>query len=148
MQREKIEEMVSSLCDFLNNSSIFSLCKAAVCYFYINYVKPFEYYNEEMALLLFKFVLAKEDFEQVPAIINIEDLLSKTYFDQINFLSKESEMKLDLTYITNFIVDHLQEQFVQITSLQEFNDYSLVKEEMYQIDEKAKKPLNDSTITS
>lgn len=143
---EKIEEMVSSLCDFLNNSSIFSLCKAAVCYFYINYVKPFEYYNEEMALLLFKFVLAKEDFEQVPAIINIEDLLSKTYFDQINFLSKESEMKLDLTYITNFIVDHLQEQFVQITSLQEFNDYSLVKEEMYQIDEKAKKPLNNSAI--
>lgn len=131
---DRIVEMIDSLCNFLNNSSLFSLAKASICYFYINYVKPFEYYNEEMALLMFKFVLAKEDFEQVPSLIKLEDLLSKSFSEQISYLSKESEMKLDLTYITNFLVDHLLNQFNEITSLVNDNDYSLVKEEVYQID--------------
>ena len=133
---EKIPELVNSLCEFLNNSSLFSVAKAAICFFYINYIKPFEYYNEEMAVLLFKYVLSKEDFESIPSLILIEDIISKEFESMITSLSRESEMRLDLTYITNFIVNHLKEKINDFEELGQEIDSSMVFAENYQVDTK------------
>lgn len=128
---DRIPDLVNALCEFLNESSLFSTLKASVCFFFINYVKPFEYYNEEMAVLLFKYVLSKEEFENVPSLLMFEDTISKKYEYAINNLSRESEMKLDLTYISNFLIDHLYENIVEFENQYNDIDTTLVEREQY-----------------
>lgn len=129
---DRIEDMLKSLCDFLNNSTLFSFVKASIAYFYINYIKPFEYYNEEMALLLFKYILAKEDFDDLASLISLEEILSKENEKNLNFLSRESELKLDMTYITNYLVDVSLTKINELMASFEDFDYSKVYEETYQ----------------
>lgn len=145
---EKIRESVVALCDFLNQSSLFSVCKAAVAYFYIRYIKPFEYYNDEMAILMFKYVLAKEDFEEIPSLLLLEDWLSREKEPEIEYLSRESEMKLDLTYIVNYLSEHLSARLDDFNSGFEEVDSRLVIEENYPAPEpktvrEAETPLPD-----
>ena len=128
---DRIKEMMESLCEFLNNSELFSLAKASIAYFMINYIKPFEYYNEEMALLVFKYVLAKEDFEFVPSLLPLEDLLSQEYEKTIKYLSKESEMKLDMTYLMNFLVEHLHSNLKDFEQLYQAIDNTILIQETY-----------------
>lgn len=128
---EKIPDLVNSLCEFLNDSTLFSVCKASICFFFIMYIKPFEYYNEEMAVLLFKYVLSKEDFEGVPSLLLIEDIISKEFKNELQYLSRESEMKLDLTYISNYLIDHLYAKVIDFESKINNVDVSLVVQEQY-----------------
>lgn len=133
---ERIRESVVALCDFLNQSTLFGVCKASVAYFYIRYIKPFEYYNEEMAILMFKYVLAKEDFEEIPSLILLEELLSREKEPEIELLSRESEMKLDLTYITNYLSEHLLARLDDFDSGFEEVDSRLVIAENFSLPEK------------
>ena len=128
---ERVKDLVISLCDFLNDSPLFSVVKASIAYFFINYIKPFEYYNEEMALLIFKYVLAKEDFDSIPSMILIEDLLSKEFENELNRLSFESEIRLDLTYIVNFLITHLAKSVSNIENYFDKLDKSMVYEENF-----------------
>ena len=135
---ERIKDMMLSLCDFLNNSELFSTVKATVAYFMINYIKPFEYYNEEMALLIFKYVLAKEDFEFVPSLLPLEDLLSHEFEATLKYLSKESEMKLDMTYLLNFLVDHILTNLKDFEGLYSEIDNELILSETYTLKNESK----------
>ena len=128
---EKIPDLINQLCDFLNDSTLFSVCKASICFFFINYIKPFEYYNEEMSVLLFKYVLSKEDFESLPSLVMFEDILSKSFESKLQVLSRESEMKLDLTYISNLLIDHLLEHVIDFENELASFDLNMVVQEQY-----------------
>lgn len=139
---DRIKDMIVSLCDFLNNSTLFSVCKASIAYFYINYVKPFEYYNEEMAILIFKYVLAKEDYEGIPSMLLMEDLLSKEYEATLNLLTRESEMKLDLTYITNYLVDCFKSSVdLFLEDFEKLNTSMVIEENFVKDEPKLKKEI-------
>lgn len=127
--KDKIPELIKNLCDFLNDSNLFTLAKASICFFYINYLKPFEYYNEEMSLLLFKYVMAREDFDVLPSQVLFENLLIKEKMNKLKLLFYESEMKLDMTYITDYIVNYLIEAFQQYEDdLYSLDDHLLYSE--------------------
>jgi len=87
---------MNTLYDFLLDSSVSSLVKASTAYYYINFVKPFDSFNEEIALLTFKTILANDDKEEIIYLINFEKFLNK----KKEFLSefKEADRTGDLTY--------------------------------------------------
>ena len=129
---DRINDMMVSLCDFLNNSTLFSFVKASIAYFYINYIKPYDYYNEEMALLVFKYVIANEEFDDIGSLIPLELVLSKDFEDEIAYLSRESELKLDLTYISKYLVDFSLIKVNELSSLFENLNYQQIIQENYQ----------------
>lgn len=111
---DRIDEMLSSLCDFLNNSSLFGIVKSVIAYFYILYIKPFDDFNEEIAILTMKYVLAHCDNEDIATFLSLEELLQKDRKNYIKSLNLESEMKLDFTYILSYIVQLIDEMVADI----------------------------------
>ena len=53
-----IEGMMEVLFSFLTTTSLSSATKAAVAYYYINYIRPFPDFSDEIALLIAKAILA------------------------------------------------------------------------------------------
>ena len=111
---DRIEEMMTTMCDFLNNSSLFGIVKSVIAYFYILYIKPFEDFNEEIAILTMKYVLAHCDNEDIATFLSLEELLQKERKNYIKSLNLESEMKLDFTYILSYIVQLIEEMISDI----------------------------------
>lgn len=70
-----IETMISSLFDFIKNSSLNSISKALIAYYYFNYIKPFPEHNDAMAILLMKAIFCHYDVGNYGAIMPLESLL-------------------------------------------------------------------------
>ena len=138
----RIKELVLSLVDFLNSSELFGIVKATTAYFYIKYIQPFEYYNEEMAILVFKSVLANDDLEAIPSLLRIEELLTSDFVNNLKYLSLESEMNLDLTYLLNYIIDFTLDKIEELEDDLEQVDSQLIYDESRQIDV----PRNDEVV--
>lgn len=125
-----IEKSMDDLFKFVEYSKSNLFVKAVATFYFIYYVKPFEFFSEEIALLLFKKILAKNDIEEVASMINFE-----TIFDNIELLEKEileSQRSYDLTYILTYILKLstkiLDEALDDMTIAQN----SSLKEEIYQ----------------
>ena len=78
------------------------------------YIKPFEDFNEEIAILTMKYVLAHCDNEDIATFLSLEELLQKERKNYIKSLNLESEMKLDFTYILSYIVQLIEEMISDI----------------------------------
>jgi hypothetical protein len=131
---DRIYELVDSLCDFLNNSQFFGTINAIIAYFYIIYIKPFEDFNEEIAILLMKYVLAHYDNEDIATFLPLEELLQKEREKYLRSVNLESEMRLDLTYTINYVVEVLQELVAQVEDDVNEIDSLLVYQEQRQDD--------------
>ena len=70
-----IDSMMNSLYTFIATSTLSSSLKAIVVYFYVNYVKPFAKYSEEIAILMAKAVLAHEAFGETVVDLPFEQLM-------------------------------------------------------------------------
>ena len=101
-----IEGMMNSLFGFIANSSLSTTLKAVTAFFYINYVKPFSKYSEEMALLLAKAILAHDAYGETVVDLPLEEIL---------ILSKEETARIyvevqktaDITYFVSYAYKHL-----------------------------------------
>lgn len=91
-----IERMMDNLFRFFLDTRITPIVKASIAYFFINFVKPFNGYNEEIALLIFKSVLANNDLEVLPYLISFESFLNKKEEFMLEF--KEVVRGNDMTY--------------------------------------------------
>ena len=111
---DRIPELVSSLCDFVNNSSFFGIVNSIIVYFYISYIKPFDDFNEETAVLMMKYVLGHFDNEDIASLLPLEELLQKEREKYIKSMKLESEMKLDFTYIVNYVVMVLEDMIYNL----------------------------------
>ena len=69
-----IGTMMNSLFTFINSSTLPTSLKAIITFFYINFVKPFANYSEEMAILMAKAVLAHEAFGDTIVMLPLEKL--------------------------------------------------------------------------
>ncbi len=101
-----IEFLMNDLFDFINNSEISFIVKLVAAYYFIDYVKPFDNHNEEVAAVLVKSILAHNDIGDVSAFLPIEALfaLRNENFRKI-FL--EVQKTNDLTYALLAIIDVL-----------------------------------------
>lgn len=97
-----IENMMNSLFKFASDTSYTPLTRALTCYVYFNYIKPFDDYNEEIALLLLKHILyANNTFdEKMVSILPIEILLLEDK-STLTEIYKEVRNNRDMTYFVN-----------------------------------------------
>lgn len=131
---DRIPDLMNKLFEFNNNSSLFGVVKSFITFFYINYVKPFEYFNEEMAVLMSKYCLAHFDNEDIASFLPIEELLYSHYDEILRKMSFESEMKLDFTYIVKTLVEYLEQWVDELVEDLSIFDSKMMYQELHQED--------------
>ena len=132
-----IEQMMDGLFHFINKTEINPINKAILTYYYVQFVKPFKHYNNEIASLLMKAVLAKESLGGFAACIPFEYLLNEN-INQVNKLFYEVQITSDATYFLTFaldcvsrIIERMLDSVVEYTS-------QIIKNDFYQLDEDPK----------
>ena len=103
-----IDSMMNSLFTFIQTSTLSASLKAIVVYFYVNYVKPFNKYSEEVAVLLAKAVLAHEAFGETVVDLPIEQLLLLSS-EEVARIYVEVQKTTDVTYFVNYAFKHLNQ---------------------------------------
>lgn len=132
---DRIEELLNSLFAFNDNSNLFSLVKAIVSYFYLIYIKPFDYFNEECSLLSLKYIIAQEGIDRLPFLLNIEGQLMNINLDKFKDKFILSELNCDLTYFMIYILDIIETSIDDFDELISQNEISSIKNEFAQVDE-------------
>jgi Fic family protein len=99
-----IEFLMNDLLDFVNNSEISFVVKIVAAYYFIEYIKPFETQNEEMALILCKSILSHSDIGEVSAFLPMEALLVMRN-ENFRKIFLEVQKTNDLTYALLAIID-------------------------------------------
>ena len=102
-----IEPMMESLFNFIANSTLSAASKAAIAYYYINYIKPFADYSDEIAVLIAKAILAHEALGEVGVLLPLESLLDENQ-EEIARLFTEVQKTCDTTYFLNFALKQME----------------------------------------
>ena len=95
-----IEGMMEAFYKFVNDTDIRPSVRALVAMYYINYVKPFVNYNELMAMLVAKYILAHDQMSTLAATFNLEQVLVKT--PRLDDYLKEMDEEGDVTFIVTY----------------------------------------------
>ena len=99
-----IQKHMDILYSFLGDNKLSVIYKAAAAYYYINYVKPFPDYNNEIAVLLLKAIIGNDNKEQIGYLLPFEELLKHYETFLIDF--KEVNRGNDLTYVLMRIITY------------------------------------------
>lgn len=134
-----IEQMMSSLFNFVEKSTISPLCRALISYYYIQLVKPFANYNNEIAVLFAKAVLAHHSIGEFAAYLPLEAILNENESD-LNKISTEVQMTSDVTYFLTYALKFADKEFTKLLdSLAEYSS-QIIKNDFFKIDEETPAP--------
>lgn len=118
---ERIEAMMKDLLSFLNDDNYSFFVRAVCAYYYIQYIKPFDCYSEEIGLLVMKDILAHNELESLAAIIELESLLINDA--ELSSIILEVQKTNDLTYLLNYVlnkfvtaIDDLYERIIKCSA--------------------------------
>ena len=138
-----IEQMMEGLFNFINRFKLNGLYKALITYYYVEFVKPFKNYNDEIAVLLAKTVIAKETVGEFAIYMPFESLINENS-NEVNKLFNEVQATSDLTYFLSFALDSTDRMVERmLDSLAEYNT-QIIKNDFYQLDEeKAEEPVEE-----
>ena len=129
-----IEQMMDNLFNFLLTSSFGDSTKAAIAYYYINYIRPFPEFSDEIALLTAKSVLAHGNLGEVGVLLPIESLLSENQ-EEIARLFLEVQKSGDTTYFLNFALKHFEIKCVELLDTIAKLKVDAVRKDFYQQEE-------------
>lgn len=134
-----IVPMMNLLLKFINESQCGVTIKACAVFYYFNYVKPFFAYNEELALLLTKAVIAKSEVGDVAFTLNLERLLSDLK-ERVEKVCIEVQKTNDLTYMLKLFI-HLFNECIEkeISRMNNLQAISLKEEYYFEAKQEAKK---------
>ena len=138
-----IPTYISQLINFINNSSLDSFYKAYVSAYYIYLIKPFDKYNEEIAILLAKAILLEDGIDSLLLYVPLENLLDFSIND-INKIMNDAQRNSDATY---FLYHSYLKAGEAIDSI---NDYiavykgSIMRHEFYDEEVKEVEPVKIS----
>ena len=127
--------MMNNLFTFIATSTLSTSLKAIITFFYINYVKPFSKYSEEMAVLMAKAILAHEAFGETVVDLPLEKLLLLPG-EEAARIYVEVQKTSDITYFVNYVFKYLSrycEDFLDEITKSKVTE---LKEDFYQVDEK------------
>lgn len=138
---EYIEVMMDSLFDFIKTSNMPAIEKALLSYQYFLMVKPFADHNEEMAVLLFKSIIAHFSCGELGAYLNIECFLNQK--DELNKrINYDVQTNLDMTYFATIYISILENSLNNSIELAHNYNYQDFKKDFYKLDdEKEEKPI-------
>ena len=129
-----IGTMMNSLFTFISSSTLSTTLKAIVAFFYINYVKPFAKYSEEVAILMAKAILAHEAFGDTIVDLPFEKLLllpreesARIYVE----VQRTSDVTYFIDYVYRFINKYCDGIFDDIAN----SKVSEMREDFYRVDE-------------
>ena len=131
---EKLPTLINDAMLFNNNGTVFSIVKAIVTYFYLIYIKPFDYFNEECALLSLKYILASNDIEAIPFILNLEKHLLNSEEEKHYKKFLLSELSGDLTYYLNYVIEMIEVETDSVIETLSASEIRQIKEEFTQAD--------------
>ena len=129
-----IDNMMSSLFTFIASSTLPTSLKAIVTFFYINYVKPFNKYSEEVAVLMAKAVLAHEAFGDTVAALPFEKLLLLPKEENAR-IYVEVQKTADVTYFVDYAFKHLNKYCDEFLDDIAKTKVTEMREDFYQVDE-------------
>ena len=92
-----IEKMMSNLFAFLNDERNDLIVRLSATLYMFNYVKPFDNYNDELALLVCKTLLLKNHNKDFVTLLPLEIVFYEGK-DNLASSSKDSQRSRDLTY--------------------------------------------------
>lgn len=128
-----IENAVDQLIVYIENSNDSLFVKAVCTFYFLYYIKPFETYSEEIAMLLFKKVLSYNELGSVVAFINFESILLDKEEIEKQFI--ESQKNYDLTYLLFYFLKKA-EKIVDDTIDSIVNSEKMeIQKDLYQADE-------------
>lgn len=133
-----IEPLMSDLFNFISSSNRSFVIKMAVAMFYINYVKPFDAYNELVASLISKYILLNNDLDPIASFINFESIFDKSV--PVNVACDESQKACDLTYFIVHFCNKLSQKLDQLANDMLSIKVEEIKNEYYGFD----KPNTDN----
>lgn len=136
-----INTIMDNLIDYIGNNNEYSLINAAIIYFNIMYFKPFECFNEEMALLLTKYYLAHENEDLV--YLNIENTL-KYISDDLKRVFTDCERYLDLTYFANYFLNFLAQEITNEEKYVNHIEEMVMQNEVLKLDDESE---NSETVS-
>ena len=106
-----IEPMMTSLLQTVNQLTLSPLVIATIALYYLDYVKPFETFNDEISFLLFKNILIHSDYEAVACYLNIEQFMDSEAYEKCML---EVQRTRDVTYLLDFLLPYLLTSVEQI----------------------------------
>ncbi|MFA6675351.1 MAG: hypothetical protein WCS49_00535 [Bacilli bacterium] len=141
-----IDLMMNELFSFIENAKFSGLVKSIATYYYINYIRPFPTYSDEIALLMAKAVLAHCDLSDFGAIIPLESLLSESQ----NVIAKifvEVQKTYDLTYFLNYALSFIDVQCDKVLDYIANREVEALKKDYYQEETIKPEPEIEETKT-
>lgn len=129
---QNIENSVNQLIRFINYDNQSLIVKAVATFYYIYYIRPFENYSEEIALLMLKKVLAYNDISSVAALLSFEALLENK--DELESKIADCQKYYDLTYLINYVLDKIEPLTDRIADDIVESQNITIKKELYQAD--------------
>ncbi len=138
-----IETMMNSLFNFVEKCSVSPLCRALISYYYIQFVKPFNKYNKEIAVLFAKAVLAHLSLGEMASYIPLESFLNENE-TEMNKISQEVQVTSDVTYFLTYALDFADKEFSKILdSLAEYST-KIIKNDFFRLDDlKPEEPVKE-----
>ena len=138
-----IGPMMNSLFTFINSSTLPTSLKAIITFFYINFVKPFASYSEEMAILMAKAVLAHEAYGDAIVALPLEKLLLLPK-EEAARIYVEVQKTADVTYFVDYAFKHLSKYCDTFLDDIANAKVSEMRADFYQVDED--KPIQEVEI--
>ena len=99
-----IAPLMDNIIKYVNESKDSFVIKVAVVTYMINYVKPFEDHNKEMAAILTKLIVSLSDVESAAAYIPMESIILDEN-GSLNSVAREIQRSRDLTYELTRVID-------------------------------------------
>lgn len=134
-----IEPMMDSLFSFINNSTLSAGVKAAIVYFYVNYVRPFDRYSDEIALLMAKSIICHDSLGELGVLLPLESLLSEDPAELVKMIT-EVQKTSDLTYIVNYFFSVLDNCCNTMLDMMANLNTEQLRSDFYQVDEPVAQP--------
>ena len=133
-----IEPMMDSLFNFVEKNNVSPLCRALISYYYIQFVKPFDKFNNEISILFSKAVLAHYSIGDFAVYIPFETLLNENE-TEMEKIFHDVQTSSDVTYFLTFALKFIGKEFDKmLDSLAEYST-KVIKNDFYQLDEEVVK---------
>lgn len=127
-----IDSNMDQLINFISYHECGIFIKAVCTFYFIYYVKPFETYSEEIAVLMLKKVLSCNDFEESTAFINFESILNKK--DELENVIFDCQKTHDLTYLLWFLFDKVDNLIEESLTVAEQAERKTIRLDFYRKD--------------
>lgn len=128
-----IENLMNTLFNFITTSSLSSVVKAIITYYFIAYVQPFPKDNEEIAMLMAKSVLANGALSEFGAVFPLENLLTVNQ-DALNKVCTEVQKTNDLTYFVNYVLKVMDASLETLGDIKASYTSDVVRRDLYRED--------------